>query len=336
MRSWVIIFAISCLFLLYSLCAAAAWGAIPKPGCVKDAGSGTAASHPLSEPGIITITKSCLYQRGITKDGEKYLDQPFVSSMNQLYAAINLILKHPVLLLLISIFPSLRPHHWPTFQLFHSFAPSYSPQGHFTQVWPLRYSTCLLLVPTSPPASHLSLNFTSAQVHRDPIAFLDASYRASHDGDSSSLGLFSCHKRSILVSRARFTGNWLQKDWHSAIQSQPLQPTDFESQPQKTLHHTRVFLRARKCLWTHAGVRMHGGASPGLQSQLNKAVWKLFELVTITNHYQKHRDCPTMRKTIRGFGHITIYNRWHDENKVKEEWSLLSFGIERRQRRGQP
>lgn len=69
------------------------------------------SSHPLSEPEVVTITKSCLYQRGITKDGDKYLDQPFVSSMNQMYATINLILKRPVLLLLTSLFPSLRPHH---------------------------------------------------------------------------------------------------------------------------------------------------------------------------------------------------------------------------------
>lgn len=86
----------------------------------------------------------------------------------------------------------------------------------------------------------------------------------------------------------------------------------------------------------HAGVCMYGGASPGLQSQLNKAVWKLFELITVTNHYQKHRGCPTVRKTIRRFEHITIYKRWDDENKVKEEWSLLRFGIEWMLRRGQP
>lgn len=153
------------------------------------------SSHPLSEPEVVTITKSCLYQRGITKDGDKYLDQPFVSSMNQMYATINLILKRPVLLLLTSLFPSLRPHHWPSVQLFHSFPPRYGPQEPFTQVRSLRYITCLLLVPSSPPASHLSLNLTSAQVHRGPIAFLNASYRASHESYSSSLGIFSCQKR---------------------------------------------------------------------------------------------------------------------------------------------
>lgn len=53
----------------------------------------------------------------------------------------------------------------------------------------------------------------------------------------------------------------------------------------------------------------------------------LVKPLRVNSHNQKHRGCPTRGTAVRGFEHIIIYKRWDDESKVRQEGSLLSFGI---------
>lgn len=67
----------------------------------------------------------------------------------------------------------------------------------------------------------------------------------------------------------------------------------------------------------------YGGASSGL----NGAVWTLVKPLRVNNQNQKHRGCPTRGTAVRRFEHVIIYKRWDDESKVRQEGSLLSFGV---------
>lgn len=144
-RSQILISAASCLFLL-----------LPSPLqlLVEQSQSlavsrmqvgATADSHPLWSKSPICVEETS------PKMGENTESSPLCPVGTDFYATLQLTPVETLLSwLFTNLFPSPRPHHQPTFQLLRSFFLSNAPhQTFFTPIQPLRYSTCLLLVPTT-------------------------------------------------------------------------------------------------------------------------------------------------------------------------------------------
>lgn len=192
MRSWIIISALNCLVLLFSLCSAAAWWAIPKPGCVKDAGKGQqqTPTHNYSPGSLMSASPTSLLRKHCWRWGENSFLHPPQTNYN---ATLKLTLKHPTLTLLTCLFPSLWPHHQLTFQLLFFFLSRNIPPDLLTQHQPLQFSTCLL--PVLAAAFHsLLVTHPYASPYTQGLQTLSAplilNHIASHDGHDVGLSLY--------------------------------------------------------------------------------------------------------------------------------------------------
>lgn len=124
-------------------------------------------------------------------------------------ATLKLIVKHLALTLLTSLFPNLRPHHQPTFQLLYSFLPRYTPPDLLTQDQPLQYSIRLLPVLATASHSLLVTRPRASQIYRVSRASLRSSYSTTEllmtatDVGLSLYGLLSVPQRTDFGSQGQ-------------------------------------------------------------------------------------------------------------------------------------